>query len=205
MLVRFLEKSVCLGEVLIPKPAALIGGQWTRMCCRKNTMLFRIHLCTLLLGVSSPQHEHNAWSLALIERIHHSVSKAFPSPSLVRIGLPRHHSENRVEQQHTLIGPLLQTATFRSHKARNIILKLAENIEQGRRREHAFLHRKAHAMCLSRPVVRILSDDHYLGPRECGVIKGGEYLIRWRVHGLLLTLSVNEFGESFPEGLRGGV
>lgn len=158
----------------------------------------------LLLRVPTPQHEHDTGALPMVEGLYNSVRKALPPPVPMRAWLPRNNSEHRIKEQHTLVSPLLQAPVLGPREPRNILLELAEDVEQRWRREDTVLHREAHAMGLSRSVVGVLSNDDNSRPREGRVVEGGEDLLRGRVHCTCVAFSGNEFCKGGPEGFVEG-
>ncbi|MNM61961.1 hypothetical protein D3C81_732740 [compost metagenome] len=66
-----------------------------------------------------------------------------------------------VEQQHALLGPVLQAAVVGRVDVQ-VALELLEDVLQRRRHRHARLHREAQAMGLAGAVIGVLADDHHL-------------------------------------------
>ena len=75
--------------------------------------------------------------------------------SFVGIGLLGPNRQHRVEHQHPLASPTLQAAVARRLNAQ-IVPQLLIDVNQRRRDPLALLHRKAQAMGLPRPMIRVL-------------------------------------------------
>src|ERR1700712_3427518 len=70
-------------------------------------MTLAVDQLPLLLGMTSPQKEHQAFALA-IQSTDSGIGETFPALALMRSGLPRFHGEHGVEQEHSAVGPWRQ-------------------------------------------------------------------------------------------------
>lgn len=126
----------------------------------ENMVPPRIDEPGLLSGVTSPQQEYQPFKF-LAKPGDHRICKSLPPFVLVAPGLVSTHRKGGVEQQDTLSGPALQVAAARVRRP-GIPFYFAENIDEGRRVRQAFTHRKTKAMCLPRPVIRVLANQYHL-------------------------------------------
>ena len=115
---------------------------------------------TFFLRMAAPQQKHQPFTL-LVEHRNHAVGKGFPAQRGVRMRLPGTHCEHGIEQQHALLGPVLQTAVRRNLETGNVVGQLFVNIHQRGRRRYSGLHRKRQAVRLPGAVVRVLPQNHH--------------------------------------------
>ena len=88
---------------------------------------------------AAPENERHRL-LPLVQQGDDLVREGFPALPVMRVCCVLAHREDRVEEQHALIGPRLQAAIVRD-RAAEIRLELLEYIEQRRRRLDARLPR----------------------------------------------------------------
>ena len=113
-----------------------------------------------------------------IDGLDHGVRKLFPSLTLMGIGLMSTHSQYRIQQQHTLIRPLLQIPVVWNVTAQ-IILQFLINILQRRRNLLLILRdRKTHAVCLMLIMIRVLPQQKHLHLTQGRKMKRTENLFR---------------------------
>ncbi len=72
-------------------------------------MLAGIHNGAFSLRVISPQHEYQTFVLSTQVR-DHSIGELLPAFALMRTSPAMLHTQNRIEQQNTLLGPACETA-----------------------------------------------------------------------------------------------
>src|SRR5207342_1617059 len=127
-----------------------------------HAMLRGVDHLALRLRVAAPQQEHQVLALA-IEHFDDVVGETFPTLALVRARAAFLDRQHRVEQQHTLFGPMRQ-APMRGARDPEIAMQFLEDVLQRRRHRGAVLHGETQAMRLPEPVVRILAehDDLHL-------------------------------------------
>ena len=89
------------------------------------------------------------------------------------------HCQHCVQKKNSLLRPWLQASVVGDGAAK-VSGKLLKNIYQGRGRLYPRLHRKAQTVCLSRLVVRVLSQNNHLGIRKTRVVKRVEDIIHIR-------------------------
>ena len=77
-----------------------------------------------------PKHIDNG-SLLRIYSLEDGVCKLLPAVSPVGIGLVRPHSQNRIQKEHSLSGPLDQIAVIRNITAQ-VVMKFPVNIYKRR-------------------------------------------------------------------------
>ena len=114
----------------------------------------------LALCRSAPQEEYHRL-FALIEMRNDTIGKFFPADALMRVRLIFAHRQDCIEKKHTLLSPMPETTVIR-HFAAEIALKLLEDIDERRRWFYARLDRKTQSVCLTRAVIRVLSQDNDL-------------------------------------------
>ena len=107
------------------------------------------------------------------------IGEFLPTLALVRACLMGADGEGGVQQKYTLIGPTGKVSAFGYGDAQ-VVLNFLEDVLEGRREGYSVVHREAKAMRLSRPVIRVLPDDDYLGLVERTEVEGIEYQFsRW--------------------------
>ena len=113
---------------------------------------------------------------------------------------PGSHRESGVEEQDTLVRPVLERAVI-GDRAAQIAGELFVDVHQRRWRLDSGAHREAKAVCLARPVIGVLAQDQ--GFHRCirSEMEGREDLIGWRVDLVRLTLRGDEVHEVGPIGL----
>ena len=135
------------------------------------------------LGIVAPQQEYHRL-FPLIQQADHIICELLPALSPVRIGLTGADGEHSVQKQHTVLGPVGQLSVLSKVVNAHIFLDLFKYIDQRGRRRNSLTHGKAQAVCLIRPVVGILPQDHSLDICIGGVFEGVEDIIHAGVDGL---------------------
>lgn len=113
----------------------------------------------LALRMAAPQDE-DARRIALRHRRHAGIGNRLPAALCMAARLPCFHRQRVVQKQHALPRPAFQIARSRRRNAA-IGLKLFVNIPERGRQRYPIGHRKAQAMRLPRPVIRVLPQDHH--------------------------------------------
>src|SRR5690606_11381582 len=129
-----------------------------------------------------------------------AAGEPLPALAPVGVGLPAPHRQHGVEQQDALASPVLQAAVVRD-RAADVLVELLEDVWQRRRRRDPGLHRKAQAVSLSRPVVRVLAQDHHFGIGVGRVVKGVENVVHVGVDRVAAVLLDQERPERLVVGL----
>ena len=129
---------------------------------------------------SAPEEVHNRTILG-IYCLNDRISELLPASSLMGIRLVRAHSEDGVEQKHSLICPFFQITVIRNVTAQ-IIMQFLINVLQGRRdllllRQHG--ERKT--MCLIYIVIGVLSQQEHFYLAKRRKMKGIKDILRRRV------------------------
>ncbi len=95
--------------------------------------------------------------------------KRFPAEPGVRVCLMRARTVSMVEQQHALLGPMLQIAVVRALKAGDIFGEFFINVLQLRAGIcTSGAHRKRQTVCLSFVVIWVLPQHHHFHLIEFG-------------------------------------
>ncbi len=149
-----------------------------------------------LLGEPPPKQEDEAL-VAGRKCADDGIGKTLPAMSLVRARLIGAHRKGGVEQEYALLRPTREVAVARPDDA-HVALQFSEYVLERGRWWYAGRYRKAKTMCLPRPMVRVLAQDHHTYGIERRGVEGREDLpCRW-VHDVLLPLrdqEVAQFGE----------
>ena len=98
------------------------------------------------------------------------IREGLPADPPVGVGLMGSHGEDRVEEEHPLLGPLGQIAVVGYPEA-EVVVKLLVDIDEGRRDRNVLVYRKTQAVRLSVPVIGILAEDDDLDLVERGQLK----------------------------------
>ena len=117
-------------------------------------MLLSVYHAPFFLGMATPEQENNAFTF-LVELGNHMIGKTLPTKIGMGMGLARLDRQDRIKQQHALLGPRDQVTMVGDAKSRNILDQLLVDIDQRRRGLDARTDRKAEAMGLIRPVIGI--------------------------------------------------
>ncbi|PAV66679.1 hypothetical protein WR25_01824 [Diploscapter pachys] len=136
----------------------------------------------LLLRMRAPQQEHDRLRLGR-NRADHRIGERLPPPAGMRRGASVLDGQHAVEQQHARPRPALQMPVARRGNAQ-IVVQFLEDVAQRRRHLHPRLHRKAQAMRLPRPMVRVLPQDHDLHRIERRQLQRPKPVVRRRQDGL---------------------
>ena len=125
-----LQERIGLTKMPAPEESA-VRRERRRMRRHKHQMVrVRDHLTLLLRGLS-PQHVYDG-TVDLLEAPDHRVGEHLLALSLMGKCLMRPHGQHRVQKEHTLVCPFLQTAVVRDVTAQ-ILLQFLIDIYQGRR------------------------------------------------------------------------
>jgi hypothetical protein len=139
----------------------------------------------LLLRMAAPQDE-DLWRRIGRDRRDDRVGERLPPLALMRRRLPRLDRQAIVEQQHALFGPMSEIAVRRPRDA-EVALHFLVDIDEARRGANPRLYRKAQAMRLLRPVIRILPQDDDADVARRRRVERGEPVARARIDRLALV------------------
>ena len=145
-------------------------------------MALPVYHGALALRMATPEQEHQSVT-PLVQLLHHAVGKRLPSPARMGMRLSSLYRQHGVQQQHALLGPVLQKAVLRHDKAGNIVHQLLVDVLQRWWNANAGLDRKRQPVRLTWPVVGILPQDHHLHGLERRQRKRAEHLISRRING----------------------
>ena len=180
-----LQPGVGFGEVPAAEPAP-VRRQWRRVCSGEHVVLVGVNERALVDSVVAPKQEHK--SLALLRQpLDGTVGEALPSVVLMRARGVLAYRQRGVQQQHTLLCPLLQVAAGRGHKP-HVVMQLLEDVDERLRERHAVLHRETQPVGLSHLVVGVLPDDHHLHLVKRRAVEGVEDAVARRKHTVMLLL-----------------
>ena len=153
----------------------------------QDAVLLRVGNCPLTLGIAAPQEiDHPALTLGNLA--HHGIGKLFPPPAGMRGRLVFAHREDRIEEQHSLLGPAIEIARSGDRRT-DVGGYLLKDILQRGGMWHSVSHREAETMRLSRTVVGVLTNDNHLQLIERTFIEGTKDVATARIdaaRGILL-------------------
>ena len=121
---------------------------------------------------------------AVVERGNNMIGKCFPAQCGMGMRLAGAHGQHGVEQQHALLGPVLQIAVVGRTEAGNILRQLFVDIQQRGGNGNALAHGKCQSVCLLRAVVWVLPENHRTYLAELGGTESVEYVGGRRIDGL---------------------
>src|SRR5712692_5938515 len=143
-----------------PASEKLSDRQGRRVCAGNHGMVRLRDQRSLLLGLTSPQHEDHP-RLLRSNQLDNTIGKSLPAASLMRIGLVRPDREDRVDHEDALSGPGLQIPIIRD-LASNIFLEFPIDISQREgQRPNGGLHGETEAMGMTRSWIWILADEQH--------------------------------------------
>ena len=138
-----------------------------------------VNFGSFFLCFTAPQHKHKVLSV-LIELIYHRIGKFFPTFPVVRGRLSVKHGQTAVKKQNTSLRPMFKIA-MRWRRNAQIGVQFFENILQRWRFWHALAYGKAEAMCLTRAVIGVLTQNHHFYLVKRGQREGVKNLTARRV------------------------
>ena len=103
-----LQEFVALTEVMTSEESA-VGGQWRRMWCFQNQVLWIVHHLFLGAGKGTPEHEDN-WTVFLIDLLNYGVGELLPALILMGSSCVGPDGEYGVEKENSLLSPFDQLA-----------------------------------------------------------------------------------------------
>jgi len=114
----------------------------------------------LLLGFTSPQYEDHP-RLLRCNQFDNAIGESLPTASLMRIGLVRPDSEDRVEEENALSGPGFKVPVIRN-LASYVFMKFSKHVSQREwQRPNGRLHGETETMRMTRSWIWILADEQY--------------------------------------------
>src|SRR3989344_1571276 len=174
---------------------SVVGRKWRRVRALEHEMLGAVDVRAFLFGVIAPQYEYEV--LAQVSKIfYRRIGKLLPPLPLVRARSAGTHRERRVQQENSLRGPARKVGVA-THRVPEVRFELLENILERRRRRDARVDRKAQAIGLPRPVVRVLPEYDDLHRLERALVKCAENIFRSGVHRRFQVLLAYELREIF--------
>ena len=126
----------------------------------------------IFLCIAAPEYEHDVFAPCR-EGTYSRIGKLLPAAALVTARLMCPHGERGVEQQHALLCPSHKASTLRRGLS-EVAAYLAEDIYERRREPYSVVHREAKPVCLSRLMIRVLTDNHRLYLVERAQVEGIE-------------------------------
>ena len=100
---------------------------------------------------------------------------------IMTVDVYKRQRQHCIEQQYSIIGPAFQIS-MRRRVYIEVALQLFKYVDERRRRLDAFLHRKTETMSLSRLMIRILSQYHYLHVLVRRELEGVEDVVHIRIY-----------------------
>lgn len=156
----FLQISITARELMLAEPAATIGRERRRVNRLQHKVLRLVYHICLASRVATPQHIDQMLALCS-QSTDGRISKLLPAQCRMAVGLMGTYGQRGIEQQDPLLGPARQITCLRKGRAQ-IILNLLEDILQRWRKLYPVLNGETQSMCLSRLMIRVLSDDDHL-------------------------------------------
>ena len=125
--------SVCNQEIVglaerLASPEAPVYRQWTWVCGLQDQVVWVVQECGLLLGVCTPQDEHDR-SVLLVQDPDRCIGKMFPALSLMGTGSVSLNGQHGIEHEDSLVGPLLKIAVI-GDLTSQIIVKLLIYVDE---------------------------------------------------------------------------
>ena len=154
-------------------------GQRRGVCACQYQMSLPVNFGTFFLCFAAPQHKHKMLSV-LIELIYHRIGKLLPAFPAMRGRLSITHGQTAVQKQNTSLRPIFKIA-MRWRRNAKIGVQFFENILQRWRFRHAVAYGKAEAMCLTRAMIGILTQNNHFYLVKRGQREGVENLAARRV------------------------
>jgi len=153
-------------------------------------MAVTVNVTALFCRIAAPEQKYQAIT-ACVQFADDAIGKTLPALALMGTSLSPLNREYGIEQEHSLIGPVLQIAAGRGLRTQ-VLLNFLIDIDQGRRNSHSVHYGKTQAMGLPWTMVRILTENYDLYFRERCRIHRVENLTTRRVNYCPVILPLNQ-------------
>ena len=143
--------SVCNQEIVglaerLASPEAPVYRQWTWVCGLQDQVVWVVQECGLLLGVCTPQDEHDR-SVLLVQDPDRCIGKMFPALSLMGTGSVSLNGQHGIEHEDSLVGPLLKISVI-GDLTSQIIVKLLIYVDERWWYGDTWFHTETQTVCL---------------------------------------------------------
>mmetsp|Transcript_69253 Transcript_69253/g.129295 ORF Transcript_69253/g.129295 Transcript_69253/m.129295 type:complete len:246 (+) Transcript_69253:50-787(+) len=177
------QKLIHLVEV-VAAFEVLFVGQWGRVPSHQDSVPALIHQFSLLLGLTTPEEEDDALPLRA-QASYRVIREPLPAKCLVGQWPRLLNCQQRVEQEHALLGPRSEIAMRRWPAA-----CFLEHVHKARWHRCALWYREGQPHGLSKCVVWILSDNDDAYSLERRLLEGAKHgVLRWEDLGTRARLS----------------
>lgn len=159
--------------------------QWARVRRTQNSVFGGVDHGGFFSRSTPPQHKHQS-GLSFVQHLNDAIGESFPPLTPMTVGLMGSNRQHRIQQQHSLIGPMGQL-TVSGNRHANARVQLFENVLQRWGRPDTPTNREAQPVGLAFTVVRILTQHDHSDAIKRGAFKRFEHLSAWwkdRVLGL---------------------
>lgn len=177
----FFKYFISLREMFTSKKSPM-RRQWRRMDRFEDRMFAFIYQHFLTLGICSPQQKHQSW-LLVGELLDDCIRELLPTDILMGICLIFSHRKTGIKQKDTLLRPFREISGLRNGNS-EVRFYFFEDILEWRWVSYSFLDRKTEAMCLTYPMIGILSKYDYFHRIKRSLVESIEDIWSFRKNNL---------------------